>query len=199
MLAARRPLRWLGWSTAVGGLLLALVAPAACGGEADAETPTEPSVQQPAVSDRVYTIEDLFAVGFKKNKQYDVEGLPAGVDAWSGFWGLDPFDRSDYEVRFYASHEDAVEYGTPLAEEVAGEDAALHKDNPTWKAGAKDRWRSSSVVGLTRGLQSGRLGQRYLAFVVFANMAVLSEGRDNADALERCDLLIDALLAAGES
>ena len=191
MLTARRMRSRPEWPALVVGLLLALLPMSAC--TTDAEAPEGQELRQVTLSDRVYTIEDLFPMGFKKNKQYDVEGLPHGVDAWSGFWGLDPFDRSDYEIRFYASHEDAVDYGTPLAEEVTGEDAELHRDDPTWKEGAKDRWRSSSVVGLTRGLQSGRLGRRYLGFVIFANMAILSEGEDRADALEKCRLLVDAL------
>ncbi len=146
-------------------------------------------------SSRVYAVEDLSAIGFKKSKQYDVDGLPAGIDAWLGFWGPGPYDRTDFEIRFYASHADAVEHGAPLAEEVTGDEAELHRDNPTWKEGAKDRWRSSSVVGLTRGLQSGRLGPKYVDFIVYANMVILSEGEDSAAALERCALLIDALQA----
>ena len=198
MFAAKRPSWWFSRSAAVAGLLLALVAATACGTEAEVETPAEPSVQGPVASDRVYTIEDLLASGFKKDKQYDVEELPGGIDAWLGYWGPDPYNRTQYELRFYPSHDDAVEHGPAPAEEVTGEDAELHRDNPTWKEGAKDRWRSSSVVGLTRGLQSGRLGPRYLGFVVFANMVVLSEGQDNAESLARCGLFVDALLAADE-
>jgi len=186
--------RRLLWAIVIAGALVAALAAAACAAEGEAAG--EEEFRKVTPSERVYAIEDLFAAGFKESKQYDVEGLPAGTDAWSGFWGPGPYDRSDYEIRFYASHEDAVEYGTPLAEEVTGEEAQLHKDNPTWKEGAKDRWRSSSVVGLTRGLQSGRLGPKYVDFVIFANMAILSEGEDSAAALERCALLIDALRAA---
>jgi len=191
MFAAKRLPPAVGRITCAAGLCVALALAFACGGGEDASSEAE--FQKVTASDHVYAIEDLLAVGFKKSKQYDVEGLPGGVDAWSGFWGTGPYDRTDYEIRFYASHEDAVEQGTPLAEEVTGEDAALYKDNPTWEEGAKDRWRSSSVVGLTRGLQSGRLGNKYLDFAIFGNMVMLSEGEDPAAALERCRLLIDAL------
>jgi len=185
------------WAGIVAGLFIASLVAVACGPDSIGRTPAEEGFQKVTPSDRVYAIEDLFAMGFKKSKQYDVEGLPGGIDAWSGFWGPDPYDRSDYEIRVYASHEDAVEYGTPLAEEVTGEEAELHKDNPTWKEGAKDRWRSSSVVGLTRGLQSGRLGPKYLDFAIFANLVILSEGEDSADSFERCEALVEALRAAG--
>ncbi len=62
-----------------------------------------------------YTVDDLKAFGFKTSKHYDVEGLPDGLDAWKGFWGLDPYDRHDYEIRFYASHDLAVSSGKPIA------------------------------------------------------------------------------------
>ena len=186
--------RW--WVGIVAGLLIASLAAVPCGPDSIGRTPVDDGLQKATPSDRVYVIEDLFAIGLKKSKRYDVEGLPTGIDAWSGFWGPGPYDRSDYEIRFYASHEDAVEYGTPLAEEVTGEEAALHRDNPTWKEGAKDRWRTSSVVGLARGLQSGRLGPMYLAFTIFADMVILSEGEDSATSLERCAFLIDALREA---
>ena len=179
----------------VATLLLVTFLSTACGSSGP-EKLDERAFQKVTPSDSAYAIQDLAPIGFKKDKQYDVEGLPAGVDAWSGFWGPGPYDRTDFEVRFYASHQDAVEFGTPLAEEVTGEDAGLHRDNPTWKEGAKDRWRSSSVVGLTRGLQSGRLGPRYLDFAIYANMVILGEGEDSAAALARCALLVDALIAA---
>ena len=188
---ARRRYRWV---VIAASLLVACVAAVACG--AAAETPDEGEFRKVTPSSRVYAVEDLAATGFKKSKQYDVEGLPAGIDAWLGFWGPGPYDRTDFEIRFYASHADAVEHGAPLAEEVTGDEAERHKDNPTWKEGAKDRWRSSSVVGLTRGLQSGRLGSKFVDFVIYANMAILSEGEDSAAALERCALFIDALEAA---
>ncbi len=50
---------------------------------------TDESVQIRTAPDN-YTIEDLKAFGFKTSKHYDVEGLPDGLDAWKGFWGLDP-------------------------------------------------------------------------------------------------------------
>ena len=62
-----------------------------------------------------YTVDDLKTFGFKTSKNYDVEGLPDALDAWKGFWGLDPYDRHDYEIRFYASHDLAVSSGKPMA------------------------------------------------------------------------------------
>ncbi len=183
----RRAARWVAFAA---GLLLVLLTAAACG------TAGTGGFQKVTPSDIVFEIDDFLSVGFKKNKQYDVAELPAGVDAWQGFWGPDPYSRKDYELRFYASHEDAVEFGPALAEEVTGEDAAAYRKNPTWKEGAKDRWQSA--VGF-----SGALGvlvpsgpsPKYGAHVIFGNVLMLCAGADSGQGLERCEALVDALIA----
>jgi len=125
--------------TALGTALLAV---AACGGGGEVADETE--VQRIDSSGGVYTIDDFLAVGFKKSKQYDVTGLPGGIEARLGFFGPNPQSRKQFELRFYASHKDAVEQGISLAEEVTGPDAAKHRLTPTWEEGARDRWVSSS-------------------------------------------------------
>jgi len=187
----RRPHQW---AAVAAGLLFALLLAAACG--VDAETKQKLEFQKVSASDRVYAIEDLLAAGFKKSKQYDVAELPAGVDAWLGFWGPDPYSRKQYELRFYASHEDAVEYGTPLAEEVTGEDAAEHRVNPTWKEGARDRWLSGAPPGPTTGTLSSGPSPKYGDFAIFGNVLMLCEGGESGQGLERCEALVDALVAS---
>jgi len=61
----------------------------------------------------IYVIDDLTAVGFKKNKQFDVETVPGAIEIWYGF-----FQQQDVEVRFYESHELALNEGVNLAETV---------------------------------------------------------------------------------
>ena len=178
-------------------LLLALVliaGAAACGsdaGSAAAQTQVTPS-------DRVYSVDDFLAVGFKKSKQYDVEGLPDAVDARFGFWGPNAADRKDYELRFYASHEDAVASGTALAEEATGEDAKLlERDNPTWTEGLKQRRMSASVPLGVVGQVGIAPSAKYADYAIFGNVVMLCEGADSGQSLERCRLLIDALQADG--
>ena len=36
--------------------------------------------------DRVYSVEDFLAIGWKKSKQLDKETLPKSIDAWYGFY-----------------------------------------------------------------------------------------------------------------
>jgi len=42
-------------------------------------------------------------------------------------------------VRFYRSHDDAIEYGTSFAEEASGEDAIINSNDATWKEDVRDR------------------------------------------------------------
>ncbi|HJP27926.1 MAG TPA: hypothetical protein QF694_03840 [Dehalococcoidia bacterium] len=155
-----------------------------------------------------YTIEDLKAFGLKTSKQYDVEDLPDGLDAWKGFWGLDPYDRHDYEIRFYASHELAVSSGKPLAIEstgaeflanrdtseslvASGEGSAFRtfKDNQTWEEGVKERWQAKPL---------GAVGPTYPNWMILGNMVILCDGLDSEEALARCAELIDSFVPSEE-
>ena len=187
-----RPRRWAAIATVIA-LLTALLAVAACGGGSEATD--EPEFQRIDPSGRVYTIDDFLAAGFKKVKQYDVAELPAGVDAWQGYWGPDPYSRKDYELRFYGSHEDAVEHGPALAGEVTGEDAEAYRKNPTWKEGAKDRWQNA-FTGDPGSIMHGPF-PKYGDFAIFGNVLMLCEGADSGQGLERCEALVDALVAPG--
>ena len=98
-------------------------------------------------SGKTLAIEDLQAIGFKKSKTYDVEGLNGADSAYYGFWAIDTYDRRDYEVRFFPSHSDAVEIGTAQAEERSGEDAILDEDEMSWPVGVKDARACKGDVG----------------------------------------------------
>ena len=130
LMTLRSCLRQARWAAAAG-LSLAFLVVAACGSAGEGEAAA--GFQKTSASDTVLAIEDFLSIGFKKNKQYNVEELPGGVDAWTGFWGPDPYSRKDYELR--GSHGDAVEYGPALAEGLAGENAAAFRNDPTWKDG----------------------------------------------------------------
>jgi hypothetical protein len=182
------PARWI---TLVVILSFVLVIAIACG-TSDAE-----EFQKATPSNSVFVIDDFLSLGFKKDKQYDIEGLPGGVDAWTGFWGTDPYNRKDYELRFYGSHEDAVKLGPALAEEVTGEDALAYRKNPTWEEGAKDRWQNAFTGDLQASSISGP-SPKYGDYVIFGNVLLLCEGADSGQGLERCKALVDAL-TSGET
>ena len=180
--------RWVAIAMAVAAGT-ALLAVAACGGKAAGEW----EFQKIDPSGGVYTIDDLLAAGFKKSKQYDVQGLAEAESAWKGFWGPDASSRTDYELRFYLTHETAAQTGAPLADEATGEELKLKKDSQTWTEGAKDRWRSASATGQTTGGVHTGPGPMYGGFAIYGNVIMLCEGAIPEQALERCEGLVLAL------
>lgn len=177
------PARRLTWPTAVAAAAVAaLVTAAACGA---GEAATEPFTKVTA-PDRVFTIEDFSAIRFKESKQYNVVQLPEATDAWFGFWSPEGTAPKEYEIRFYPSHEDAVEAGTAPAEDVTGKDANLKEQAAVWKEGHKDR----------RTIYDYRAAPtaKYQDFAIFGNVVLLCEGKNAPESLEHCASLIDALV-----
>ena len=108
--------------------------------------------------------ESFEKIGFKFNKDYNVENLPDAVSAVYGFWGLKSFDRLAYELRFYPSNKVAKESGIFFAEEVTGSDAILKKSEASWKEGIKDRSGTTFF---------GTISPKYMDYVIFGNVIVL--------------------------
>ena len=147
-----------------------------------------------------YTVDDLKAFGFKASKHYDVEGLPDGLDAWKGFWGLDPYDRHDYEIRFYASHDLAVSSGKPIAIESTGEEFEASRETQTWTEGVKDRWQAQGVTDISGGAsKQSKPRPTYPNWAILGNMVILCDGLDSEQSLIRCGELIDNFLPSEES
>ncbi|NQT51657.1 hypothetical protein HQ576_06395 [bacterium] len=186
--------QWQTRAAMVAAAVLVLVAAAACRFDTGTGSAEGAGFQKVTPSDRTFSFEDFTAVGFKRTKQYDVEGLPGAEDAWFGFWRVpgDGNDPVDYEVRVYASHEDAVEQGTALAEEVTGEDAILDGDLVTWKEDIVQIRSIRGGAGLGEG-ESGRRTPRYGDFAILGNLVPLCEGSDSEVALENCAFLAEAL------
>lgn len=104
-------------------LLFFVLSTTACSSSDDVEssdlgTTGEEGLRLTTKPDANYTIDDLTAVGYKKNKQFDVETVPGATDIWYGF-----FQQQDIEVRFYESHAAAIELGVEPAEMVIGRSA----------------------------------------------------------------------------
>ena len=60
--------------------------------------------------DRNFTPDSFVTAGWKKSKQYDTATVPESTEIWYGF-----FNQKDIEIRFYETHEAAVELGIPAA------------------------------------------------------------------------------------
>lgn len=117
-------------------------------------------------SDRDYSVEDFLAIGWKKSKQLETEALPNSIDAWYGF-----YMQKDIELRFYDSHEAAIEHGVPPAQETIKKDAGA-------RIGAATVWTVNIAL--------------YGAYAVAGNVVMMCELE-----LASCEALINALEAAG--
>ena len=62
------------------------------------------------LSDRNFTPDAFVKAGWKQSKQYDTTTVPESTEIWYGF-----FNQKDIEIRFYETHEAAVELGIPAA------------------------------------------------------------------------------------
>ena len=138
-------------------------------------------------TERKYRIADLESVGFKKSKTYDVKNLPEASSAHYGFYGIDSYNRLEYEVRFYFSNESAKSAGVEFANQATGAGAELYEDDQTWTEGLTERRRCDS----SGGHHVGRCGfPKYFDYVVAGNMVLMCEGKETLESLRACaDLL----------
>ncbi len=155
-------------------LLLVLVAGAAC--SSSSSTATTPSTSAPddgediAVETRTirpgetFTPDSFTAAGWKKSKQYSTETVPDAQEIWYGF-----FDQKDIEIRFYASHADALQLGAPVAETAIMENVK--------------RSRGGLLLDVSGGSFSA-----YNAYIVAGNAILLCE----LD-ISSCEALVDNL------
>ena len=140
-----------------------------------------------------YSVDDFEALtNFKLNKTYDVEGLDSAYSAIYGFFGPDPYDRQEYEARFYPDHSTAITVGVDFANEATGPDAVLASATQRWDEGLPQR---RACAANTRGSHhSGRCNiAKYGDYVVAGNLVLLCQGRDSETALENCEALYAAL------
>ena len=144
-------------------------------------------------TDAVYTVEDLINTpNYKKSKNYKVEGLDEATDAVYGFFGPDPYNRQEFEARFYADHDTAITIGVDFANEATGADAVIAKDIQRWDEGLVQR---RACSGNMRGSHhSGKCDNaKYGDYVVAGNLVLLCQGKDSETSLANCNALMDAL------
>ena len=170
-------------------LLLAIaalsIAAVACGSDSDGVgSSTGGPIAKIDTTDRIYTADDIInATNFKHNDDYDVEGLDGAVAAIYGFYGVDPYNRQEYEARFYPDHATAMIQGVDFANEATGAEAVLLKDIQRWDEGISDR-RQCAGNG---GHHSGKCDNpKYFDYVVVGNMVLMCQGKDTATSHQAC-------------
>lgn len=185
-----------GFTGEFGKLLLLLtvliVAVSASGcGSGPGGAPNGAPFEKVSDADRILSIEDVEAIGWKRGKEYDVTGLTGAEAAYMGFWAPPGLGSLNYEIRVYPSHQAAVELGTASAEEGSGENAVLDAEDAKWAEGLRDR--RVIVGGGSRGSQNPRYGD----YVILGNLVILCEGRTSEHSIERCAPLVALLRGEG--
>ncbi len=175
---------------AVAGIVA--VAALACGSDAESGGGAASGSQNVTAAGN-YSIDDLTTAGFKKGKTFDVEGLTSATDAYYGFWGKDPYNRQEYEARFYPSHDDAVQFGTAPAENRTGRGAKLKVGQGFWEEGMKEARQCTRAAG---GDSSDCTVSRYGDFVIYGNLVLLCQGRDAATSIDTCNEFLAELEAS---
>jgi hypothetical protein len=163
-------------------------APVACG-SSESDEVLFPKISDPGT---VFTLDDVMETGYKKSSTYDTDGLPGASEVYFGFLRVDGGEPYDYEIRFYESHQAAIDQGTAMAEEGTGADAILSEDDATYKDGVKNR-RTIIGGGAGGGARSG-IGPKFGNYAIFGNLIMLCQGSDPEISLERCGLMATALV-----
>ncbi len=141
--------------------------------------------------DRIFSIEDVESIGWKRGKEYDVDGLIGAEAAYLGYWAPPTLGTLNYEIRVYPDHQTAINQGTSFAEESSGETAVLSADDAKWPEGVRDR--RVIVGGGSRGSQNPLFGD----YVILGNLVILCEGRTPENSIERCAPFVALLLGEG--
>ncbi|MDA1279452.1 MAG: hypothetical protein O3B95_05345 [Chloroflexi bacterium] len=177
------------------GLVMAsllVVLTSACGSDKGSGA-SELSIGQLVTDEgRIFTFEDFTTAGFKKSKTYDVSDLPQADAAYYGFWGLDPYNRRDYELRFYPSHAAAIQYGTDLAGERTGKNAKLTDSTATWKVGVRDARECHGALGQAQHAASCTEA-KYYDYMIFGNLILFCPGDAIDVARQNCSDLLAQL------
>ncbi len=157
-----------------------LLVSAACGGGSD-----EPEFLKVNASNKSYSVGDFESVGFKVVKEYDVEGLTGATAAMHGFLRESGQTPQSYELRFYESHDEAVEMGTAFADEVTGEDPVLFAGEMMWSDAVKQEKEAL--------FEGGGAQAFYKDYAIFGNVVMLCEGDWSEQSLEVCAQLQDVV------
>jgi len=160
-----------------------------CGSNSDSQAQID-AFAKITPTEKILTIDDFKAIRFKTSHEYDVEGLTGAISAWNGFWAPPGTVAKEFEMRFYLSHNDAIELGTNFALEASGETALLDEDEATWNEGLRDR-RAYFSAPSSHG--SGSVQPMYGSYAIYGNMILLCEGANEEQALEHCAAIMSAV------
>ena len=139
---------------------------------------------------KILSIGDFKSTGFKKSNEYNVEDLTGATSAFYGFMKNELGDPEDYELRFYSSHNDAINLGTKFAENIVGDDACISKDCSMWLENLNQR---THLEGGRNNTWNGTKAPKYNNYVIYNNLILFCPGYNEEDSMENCTVFIDKL------
>ena len=139
-------------------------------------TPTKDSVPQL----KKYAINTNIGKNWHLVTGYKKEIYDLGRTAY--FVENDLGEPKDYEIRFYDSHQDAINLGKEYADNISGENGCMSKDCALWKDGIKDRIRMSDL---------GTLHPKYMDYIIYDNFILFCPGYDEREAKLNCNFVIE--------
>ncbi|MEE8046125.1 MAG: DUF6810 family protein [Dehalococcoidia bacterium] len=134
----------------VGATLLLLIV--ACSSDSDGGEAAAPDDDGPVIVriTDTFDVDSFINAGWKKSKEYSTETVPESNAIWYGF-----YQSQDVEIRFYATHADAIGPGMDSANTVV------------------DRTPNSNLQG--NALFSGDQRTGYSDFMVAGNTVILCQ------------------------
>ena len=140
----------------------------------------------------IYTIQDFKSIKFKESSKYKIE-LPGIKSAYYGFIKNNLNEPEEYEIRFYESHQSAVNDGRKYADNITGEDGCIKKDCSFFTGNLKHRQKISEPANVAGGAGNGIPIAKYLNYVIYGNFILMCPGYDEIEASKACTDVVNKL------
>ena len=117
-------------------------------------------------SKTIFSIQDFKSIKFKESRKYEIE-LPGIKSAYYGFIKNDFKESEEFEIRFYESHQSAVNDGKKYADNITGENGCIKKDCSFFTGNLKHRQKISEPANVAGGAGNGIPIAKYLNLTNF--------------------------------
>ena len=115
-------------------------------------------------SKNIFTIQDFKSIKFKESKKYNMD-LPGIKSAHYGFIKNNLNESEEFEIRFYGSHQSAVNDGKEYADNITGKNGCIKKDCSFFTGNLKHRQKISEPANVAGGAGNGIPIAKYLNYL----------------------------------
>jgi len=151
------------------------------------------AIEKISDSKTIFSIQDFKSIKFKESRKYEIE-LPGIKSAYYGFIKNDFKESEEFEIRFYESHQSAVNDGKKYADNITGENGCIKKDCSFFTGNLKHRQKISEPANVAGGAGNGIPIAKYLNYVIYGNFILMCPGYDENEALKTCSNVVNKLM-----